>query len=195
MGEMQLRAGRWLPFEAEQDVCLVRVEFAWQARFQMAPLVSIRVRDWYADGDGGLEGRLFGLIPVARAGGADTARSEAMRYLAELAWFPHAIVANRELEWRSRDADSVEVATPVGRTHTAAVTIRFDEDGDIDRVFAPDRPRQEQKEVVNRPWAGYFSEYHELEGVRVPTRAEVMWELPEGPFPYFRARITGLELL
>ena len=29
---------------------------------------------------------------------------------------------------------------------------------------------------------------------RLPTRAEVSWELPDGPFTYFRAQVTGLEL-
>lgn len=33
-----------------------------------------------------------------------------------------------------------------------------------------------------------------LGGVRVPTTAEVGWDLPEGRFVYFRGRLTGLEL-
>ncbi len=31
-------------------------------------------------------------------------------------------------------------------------------------------------------------------GLRVPTRAEVRWELPEGPFTYWLGRITSLDV-
>ena len=191
-GEMQLKAGRWLSFEARQAVRVDRIEFAWRARFQAAPLVSIGVRDWFRDGDGGLEARLFGLIPVARAAGPETARSEAMRYLAELPWFPQAILGNDDLEWRALKPTTVEVATTVGSAEVE-VTLNFDEAGDIVGASAPDRPRQEGPRFVERAWRGAFADYRELGGVRVPTRAEVTWELPNGPFMYFRGRVTGLD--
>jgi len=193
-GEMQLKPGRWLRFRASQEVRPDRVEFSWHARFRLAPGLAVHVRDWYRDGEGGLEARLLGVIPVARASGPETARSEAMRYLAELPWCPHAIANNHALEWREADDRSVEVATAVG-SWRAAVTLRFDEAGDIVGAAAPDRPRQEGGRFVERAWSGEFSEYQELGGVRVPGRADVRWELPDGPFTYFRGRITNLELV
>jgi hypothetical protein len=42
---------------------------------------------------------------------------------------------------------------------------------------------------------GAFSDYEVVGGVRVPTQAEVRWQLPEGPFTYWRATITSLELV
>jgi hypothetical protein len=191
-GEMQLKPGRWLSFEAQQVARVDRVEFVWRARFALAPLVGIRVRDWFRDGDGGLEARLLGLIPVASAGGPETARSEAMRYLAELPWFPQAVLGNEELAWREVEHGAVEVATRVGSAE-AAVTLHFDEAGDIVGAFAPDRPHQEGSRFVDHPWSGAFSGYEELGGVRVPTRAEVSWDLPDGRFTYFRGRVTRLE--
>jgi hypothetical protein len=192
-GEMQLKPGRWLPFDAQQEVRVDRVEFSWRARFRVAPMVGIRVHDWFREGEGALEARLLGLIPVARAAGRETARSEAMRYLAELPWFPHAILGNADLVWRELEPGAVELAASVGDGE-AAVTLWFDEAGDIVRASAPDRPRQEGERIVERAWSGTFDDYQELGGVRVPTRAEVAWELPDGLFPYFRGRVTRLEL-
>jgi len=45
------------------------------------------------------------------------------------------------------------------------------------------------------PWAGDFSDHAVVGRTRIPGRAEVYWELPEGPFVYWRARITSVELL
>lgn len=193
VGEMQVKPGRWLSFRAMQDLSTERVEFAWRARFRVAPLVSLRVVDWYRDGDGGLEGRVWGLVPVVRARGPETARAEAMRYLSELAWVPHALIANDELEWRELDGRTVEVATRVASSRVA-VRLQLDAAGDIVGVSADARPRLEGKRTIERPFRGSFGEYRELGGLRVPTTAEVAWELPDGAFPYFRGRVTSLEL-
>jgi hypothetical protein len=188
LGEMQLRPGRWSPFLAEQEMDADRVGFTWHATLRAAPLLSVRVRDWYRAGAAGLDVRLWG-VPLVRASGEDVARGEAMRYLAELVWVPQAFVSNRALEWREVDESSVEVATRVGGERVA-VTLRFDEAGDIVAMSA-DRPRRVGKEVVDTPWSGAFGNYRELEGVRLPTTGEVSWLLPDGLFTYFRCTLTA----
>lgn len=45
--------GRWLPFRATEEFDVQRVAFSWRARFRLAPLVSLRVDDVYAAGEGG----------------------------------------------------------------------------------------------------------------------------------------------
>jgi hypothetical protein len=44
------------------------------------------------------------------------------------------------------------------------------------------------------PWVGEFHDYRKLGGALIPTRGEVRWELPEGPFTYWRGTITSFEL-
>ena len=190
VGEMQLKPGRWLPFRAEQEIAVDRVEFAWRASFRAAPLVSVRVQDWYRAGVGGLDVRLWGVVPVVRASGEQFARGEAMRYLAELAWAPQAMVANPALEWRQVDESTVEVATRVARERVA-VLLHFDAAGDIVGASTEARPRMVGKQVVDTPWSGAFGEYREFNGVRLPATAEVSWLLSDGPFTYFRGRVTG----
>ena len=188
VGQMQLKPGRWLRFEAEQEAATEQVEFSWRARFPIAPLVALRVDDWYRAGNGALEVKLFGL-PLKRSQGVDVARGEAMRYLAELPWVPHAFVANRELEWREVDESTVEVATTIVGSR-AAVRLHFDDEGDIVAASAQNRPRAVGK-AVPTPFAGEFGAYELFDGIRLPTTAAVRWELPEGPFVYFRGRITS----
>lgn len=184
--------GRSLQFTAVEELAVAEVAFSWRARFRIAPLVSMRVFDRYAAGEGLLEARLFG-VPVMRRKGPEVAKGEALRYLAELAWAPHAMVANRELEWREVDAQTVEVATRVGSARVAA-RLEFDAAGDVVRSSGDARPRMVGKTTVSTPWSGSFSEYAALGGVRIPTRAEVRWELPDGPFTYWRGAVESVEL-
>jgi hypothetical protein len=128
-----------------------------------------------------------------RARGKEISEGEAYRYLAELPWVPHAILANRRLEWRELDAHAVEVATRVGSARPA-VKVEFDAAGDIVGTRCDARPYREGRTSASRPWAGTFGDYAVIGGVRIPTRAEVRWELPDGAFTYWRGTVTSLEI-
>jgi hypothetical protein len=143
--------GHALPFTAVEKFAVENVAFSWWARFPVLPLGSMRVLDGYAEGEGRLEARLFG-VPLMRVGGPKTAEGEAIRHLSELPWAPHAMVANRALEWADVDARTVEVATRVG-AERVALRFPFDPAGDIVGGSA-ERPRTEGRKIVQRPWAG-----------------------------------------
>jgi hypothetical protein len=95
------------------------------------------------------------------------------------------------LEWRELDRRVVDFATDVGGER-AAVRLIFDEHGDIAQTVA-ERPRAEAGSVLSR-WVGVYRDYQIRGCVRIPTRAEVRWELPEGPFTYSRGTIAALEM-
>lgn len=82
--------GRWLSFTASQEYDVRRVDFTWRARFRVVPMVWLSVVDRYEDGVGALEARLWGAARVVSVGGAEVAKGEALRYLAELFWTPFA---------------------------------------------------------------------------------------------------------
>ena len=56
------------------------------------------------------------------------------------------------------------------------------------------RPRAVGKSSIETPWVGEFSNYGVVGGARVPTRAEVRWDLPKDAFVYFRAQVTEAAL-
>lgn len=193
-GQMRQKpGGRAMRFTATQEFAVDRVSFSWRARFPIFGPIAIQVVDEYAAGEGRLEARLLGLR-LQQQTGRETAVGEALRYLAELPWVPYAIAHNRELSWRELDAQTLEVATLLGNERLA-VELELDATGDITRAFAPARPRVVGKRSIATPWAGEFRDYAVLRGVRVPTQAEVWWELPDGPFVYWRGTVTSLEVV
>ncbi len=191
LGEMVLKPGAASrPFRASEAFAIDRVAFAWHAHFPIVGPLALRVTDSYDGRDGLLEVRLLG-IPLQRQHGAELAQGEAFRYLAEIPWVAQAILANPQLEWRQLNGATVEVATTVGNTRIA-VRLIFNESGEVEQTVA-ERPRLEAGGAVT-PWVGVYGDYQELGGVRVPTRGEVRWELPDGPFTYWRGRVTSLAL-
>jgi hypothetical protein len=185
--------GRSLRFSATEHFACDQVGFRWQARFPLGPLLALNVTDRYSSGDGELAVRALRL-PLQRHAGRDVAIAEAYRYLAELIWVPDAILANRELEWRALDARRVEVSTEVAGERVR-ITFVFDLDGELERCCADARPRLVNGRSIPTPWGGAVSDYRTLAGRRMPTRAEVYWDLPEGRFSYWEATVERAEAL
>jgi hypothetical protein len=84
-----------------------------------------------------------------------------------------------------------EVCARIG-SERVAVRLDFNERGEIDRSVAQ-RPRLEADKAVT-PRIGEFGDYREFSGAWIPTRGEMRWELPDGPFTYWRGSVTSLEL-
>jgi hypothetical protein len=149
----------------------------------------MRVVDSYDGRDGLLEVRILG-VAVQRKRGPELAQGEVYRYLAEIPWVPHAILSNSQLEWRALGEHGVEVATLVAGERLA-LRLRFNEAGEITQTVAA-RPRLEAGGEVTR-WIGEYRDYTSFGGIRIPGRGQVRWELPEGPFIYWRGTITAAE--
>lgn len=193
-GMMRMKPeGRWMPFTATEDFQVATVGFSWRARFPTGRLAWLTAVDEYAEGAGRLQVCLYGMLPVVRATGQATTHAQAQRYLSELVWTPHAIAANPELRWSELDDDTVQVATTVDHAEVA-LRLGFDSHGDIVTASTPARARLVGRTAIATPWRGTIGDFAVLGGIRVPTRAEVGWDLPDGPFTYWRGRVTGIEL-
>jgi hypothetical protein len=192
-GEIRAAAdSSWRPFTAEQVISVSRIGFAWSARVQSMPLIATHILDCYVDGKGLLEARLCGSLPLARMAGPEISKGELMRYLAELVWAPHAIRYNPHLSWREIDASAVEVSAP-NAIGEARVRLIF-RNGDIACIEADDRPRAVGRHIVSTRWEGRCWDYRQMDGCRIPTKAAVSWLLEDGPFEYWRGRVTAFRI-
>jgi hypothetical protein len=189
---MSETAERWKPFTSQQQVVTRRPGFVWEARIAMAPGVPVRVYDAYVAGTGVLHATLFGVMPLVNmAGTAELARGELMRFLAEAAWFPTALLPSQGMHWEAVDAQSARATLMDGDT-VVSLLFHFDDDGLIQTVHAEARGRTVDGAVVPTPWEGRWWDYTVRDGMRVPMQGEVAWLLPQGPLPYWRGRIENL---
>ncbi|AXX98749.1 DUF6544 family protein [Profundibacter amoris] len=167
------RGGEWQPLKARQSISIAQAGFAWEAQQFVGPFTKIRILDAYSNGEGQLQARFLGSIPLANETGQELNRSELMRYLAELPWAPDAILGNLALQWTVLNPGKVEVSLehPDGRV---SVNLLFDSAGDIVEMQAKYRPvRESDGTVVLRDWRGLFSRYGQLGNRRIPRKGEV----------------------
>jgi hypothetical protein len=191
-GEMRRRPqAEPLAFTANQIMAVGDVAFVWHARFLVMGIPAMQIIDYLVGGEGGLEGRFFGMVPIVEVAGADEAfRAEGMRYLGELMWNPDAILFNAHLQWRVLDRMVLSVAAGHG-PRRGEVRVLLNQAGDVVRVEADDRPRLEGKTLTRYKWFGRGWDHQTIGGRRIPSRAQAGWLIGGEEFVYWRGSIES----
>lgn len=183
---------QWRPFNSWQRVTTHRPGFLWDARISLLPGLTVRVVDSYIAGQGLLRAGLQGLFTMASLqGDGEIARGELMRYFAEAAWYPTALLPRQGVRWEAVDDRSAN-ATLVDGPITLTLLFRFGDNGLIESFRAEARGGMVGKTMVQAPWEGRFSNYQTHDGMSVPFTGEVAWMRPGGRKTYFKGDVTQL---
>lgn len=183
---------RWKPFHSDQLVVTRRPGFDWDARIALLPGLPVHVHDAYVAGKGVLRAAPLGLVTVADMDSTpQLAQGELMRFLAEAAWYPTALLPSQGVQWTAVD-DAHAKATMEDGGNSVTLLFRFNAQGLIDSVRAEARGRTVGKRVIPTPWQGRFWNYERRSGMLVPLEGEVAWLADEGPAPYWRGSMIAI---
>ena len=116
---------------------------------------------------------------------------QVVRSLAELPWKPQFALALTDLEWTDSGDHSFEVGTVAG-DENISVKFELNEDGEIVRASS-DRFYDIPKGFVKAPWHYEYSDHMDFDGVHMPATAVATYEKQEGPWEYWRGRITSVK--
>jgi hypothetical protein len=188
---------RWRPFTSTQRVTTQRPGFVWDGRVAVLPALAVLVHDAYIAGEGRLHATLLGLVSLtdqrghsAEPGGL--AQGEFLRYFAETAWYPTALLPSQGVRWSAVDEHAAR-ATMADGPISGTLLFQFNPaTGFIDSVRAEARGRSVGDAVVPTPWEGRWSNHAEHAGLRVPMRGEVAWLTPQGRLAYWRGEVAVL---
>jgi len=184
----------WRAFTSRQRVIVARPGFAWDARIAMLPGLAVHVHDAYVQGKGILRPAIGGWFDLTHLEGrGDIAEGELLRFLAEAAWYPTALLPAAGVRWQAIDEHSARV-TLTDDELAVSMTFGFGPDGFVVSARAEARGRMVGGESVPTPWEGTWSAYRDVQGLRVPMAGEVAWILSTGERrPYWRGRVLSLD--
>lgn len=183
----------WQPMSAEQYFSTTLPGFAWKAKIQMVPGISIEVCDSFLNQHGQMKGTVTGIFPIINAHDRPELDQGALqRYLAEAVWFPTALLPSQGVTWETIDDHKALATLSVGSTN-ASLEFEFNDQGEIVSAYSPNRYREVSGNFIPTPWKGSYANYETINRYRVPTYAEVAWLLPDQVYAYFRANIGHIE--
>jgi hypothetical protein len=182
--------GPWMPAQAEQYFRADEPGFVWKADVKMAPLLHLAGLDNYKEGKGHMSIKIASLFPVVDSKGPEIDEGTLMRYLAEMPWFPTAAL-NSYIKWEPIDAKSAR-ATMTYKGVTGSGVFVFNEKGDIVSMTTK-RYMEKDGKYVKEDWGGVNKEYKEFNGIRIPSKADIVWHFKTGDFNWFQLEITDIE--
>lgn len=189
---MSATGEQWKAFTSRQRVVTRRPGFLWDAEIAMLPGLKVRVVDSYIVGTGLLLATIEGLLTMAELRGeGEIARGEFMRWFAEVAWYPTALLPSQGVRWEAVDDRSAN-ATIADGPLALTLLFRFNDAGLIDSFRAEARGGMVDKKMVMAPWEGNWSNYQTRDGMQVPFTGEVAWMRTDGRKPYFFGTVTAL---
>ena len=179
----------WMPVEAQQYFTTDPPGFIWIADVKMMPMLHLSGRDKFVNGKGNMLIKALSLLTVADAKGAETDQGTALRYLAEIIWFPTAAL-NHYIHWEEIDASSAK-ATLTYDDRTVSGIFYFNSDSDM-IAFEADRYYDRKGGATLEKWHIESTEYGERNGIRMPVASEVTWKLKEGDFTWYKLEIPNV---
>lgn len=183
---------QWKPFTSTQRVVTRRPGFVWNALITMAPGIDVYVHDAYVGGEGVLNPAVLGLFSLAGPMDAGVlAQGEFVRFCAEAAWYPTALLPGQGVHWVAVDERAAK-ATLMDGALGVTMLVSFNEADLIESVRVEARAATVGKTVVMMPWEARLSGYQERSGMVVPMTGEASWLFPGRRAPYWRGTITAL---
>jgi hypothetical protein len=144
--------------------------------------------DTYVSGRGRMRGKLLGLVTVADGSGPEFDVGELVTWLDDAVLLAPGMLLVPAVSWRSVDDDTFDlVLTDRGTTVTARVSV--DAGGRVRDVSTTDRYCALPGGLVRARWTTPVEGWTLAGGRPVPQGGPAIWDLPEGPYEYVRARV------
>jgi hypothetical protein len=192
-GEMRTEPdGKWMPFTAAQWFTSQNPGFVWQADVEAAFGIHLAGLDTCREGKGHMLIKLLSLVPVVDAHGEEIDQGAMVRYLAEIIWFPSAVLSDC-IKWEQVDTTTARATMTAGGT-SATGTFHFTPQGDVVK-FTAKRFYSRKNQTTLEDWiiTNDPDSYASFSGVRIPTRSTVTWKLKDGDFTWLKLKITEIQ--
>jgi hypothetical protein len=189
---MKLSGDQWKRFTSRQRVVTRRPGFVWNARITMVPGLGVYVHDAYVGGEGILNPAILGLYSLAEPVEASVlAQGELVRFFAETAWYPTALLPSQGVRWEAVDDRSAKATLEDGKI-SVMMLVNFNGADLIESVRVEARAAIVGKAIVMMSWEGRMSNYQMRDGMLIPLTCEAAWLRPEGRAPYWRGTISSM---
>lgn len=173
----------WVNIKGEQYFTTEKPGFIWKGSTAM-----FTARDMYISDKGRLVVSLFSLLKIADGKGEKYDQGELLRWLGESVWFPTNLLPHENLEWTPVDNQTARLNFKHNGL-SISYLVSFNDDGEITAL----QTRRYMGENNLETWIGKVSDYKEVNGIRIPTTIEAIYELKEGNYSYAKFNVETVE--
>jgi hypothetical protein len=180
---------KWMPMICEQYNRMDQPARMWYAMMKFMPFLTFYVRDVCQRGQGVMYAHITPWLKVLDEHGPEITQGEMLVFLNDMVFAPSALL-NDYIHWEALDDRSARAHLVLPGLAISAV-FHFNDDDDVVN-FVAERYQTVGKSFVLHTWSTPFWDHREVNGVRMPTRAEAIWKMPTGAFSYARIALVDV---
>ncbi len=179
----------WMPFTTEQYNFM---HTPTRLFYMKATMKGLPVGGYhkYQNGDAMMDIRLFSLFRVQYQEGQEMDVAETVTFFNDMCCMAPATLIDPRVKWLDVQDNAVK-ASFTNKDITITAWLYFNEVGALVNFVSNDRYAADVGKKL--PWSTPLSETAEINGRRLATFAEAVYEYPDGQLTYGTFRITGLE--
>jgi hypothetical protein len=185
----EIKLNNWFPFTAEQVIRFPE-GFIWKATVRMRGL-PIRGFDRVFDGEGAMQWKLLGLLPIIKESGEDINRSALGRMQGELVWLPSAF-CDASVAWTTFNTSHVQAHVNL-KGETTPLTLSINQKGELETIKFPRWGNPDNQGYRYLNFGGIIEAQGTFQGYTIPTQVRVGWHFDGNHFSedgeFFRATI------
>jgi len=180
----------WYKATAIQYTTIDTPAFIWTVNMKMLPGVYFNGRDKFQNGKGEMLIKVNNIFNVVKETGEKLDEGAAIRYLAELIWFP-SLALNSFISWKEIDSLTAE-ATFTYKGKMVSGMFYFNENGDFVK-FESLRYKDNTPNSKRYPWIVRAYDYAIFDEIRVPSKLQVIWKLDKNYWTWLNIEITDIK--
>ena len=192
-GQIKLKPEQkhWTPSKAKQYSTFEPPEFTWKVDMKMAPGTHISGKDVFRNGRAQMRIKFDGIMPLSKTENSiKTNQSSLQRYLMELSCCPPAALSSY-VSWQKVDETTATARMELNGVSGTA-NFHFNAQGELKSVKAL-RYKDSDKGAEMMLCTANILGYMEADGIKVPSKIEIVWDLPEGPFTWYEFEVSGVQ--
>ena len=181
----------WFPIKGEYHYLAYEPAFYWKGVIKPLPVLAISAKDFYFRGKGEMKIRLNRIIPLGTSTGPEMDEASLMRYVSETPLFPSVFLTSDFISWEEIDASSVRIILKDKGVKVEGI-FTFNDKGEIIK-YESTRFRETKEGPQSTKWTGYFENYKDFHGFKIPTYFVAEWNLAEEDFQYVKFKVSSIE--
>jgi hypothetical protein len=140
----------------------------------------------YTDESAGMLIKLAGIVTVVDEKGKEMRIGDTITLLNDMCLFAPGTLIDKRIQWETID-DLTAKAIFKTKYCTVSAILYFNDKGELINFVSDDRYYSAPDGSFKKyRWSTPVSEYREINGIRLASRGEAVWDMPQGDFCYFR---------
>lgn len=155
--------------------------------------IPFRALHIYSNQEATFKVRVACLFNVVNIKGEALTKAETVTVLNDMCIFAPACLIDKRLSWKEIDSLSCEVTFENGKYKVSAI-LYFNEKGELINFVSNDRSAlQDDGTLKQVKWSTPVSEYREINGYKIATKGETIWNYDEGNFTYGKFKLKTIQ--